>query len=244
MTKIIGYTALHYGKEYLGFALKSVIDYLDEYYVLYSPVGSHGHRTPQPCPDTRDELYAIARAVAGDKLTWIDGDWQFEGEQRDSIMEHCPGADLILVLDADEIWPQGVMQQIRQFDDFEYQYFRHPIIHFWRSFSRAVLHDPAYPVRLIRPKGSGTWTPAANAPICHMGYAQSPTITQYKQYTHGHRNEWRTDCNWFEDKFLANAQTDCHPCGSVYWNTEVVDPRDYMPAFMEHHPYWGLDVIE
>jgi hypothetical protein len=246
--KTIAYTALHYGTDYLGYAIKSIIDYVDEYWVLYSAIGSHGFRTNVPCPDSRTDLYTIAQAVAGDKLHWVDGEWAHEGLQRGSITKYCPDADVIIVLDADEIWNlehipdvRAVWRQMTKTS----RHIRYPIIHYWRSFYRAVLHDPAYPVRVIIPDlPNGEWCPSNAKPINHMGYAQRPEIVRYKQLTHGHRNEWRHDCNWFEDKFMANAQTDCHPCGSEYWNPESVDPARFMPAFMQFHPYAQMEVIE
>jgi hypothetical protein len=245
--KTIAYTALHYGRDYLGYAIKSIIDYVDEYWVLYSPEGSHGYRTSATCPDSRDDLLWIAQQVAGNKLRWIDGIWQHEGQQRDSIIEYCPDADAIIVLDADEIWPKPLIRDIVIYAKHAtHREYRVPIIHYWRSFYRAVLFDPAYPTRLILPRimnGIDTFT-TSGWHINHMGYAQRPEIVRYKQLTHGHRNEWRTDCNWFEDTFMANAQVDCHPVGSEHWNPESVDPWRYMPEFMRSHPYAQMEVIE
>lgn len=259
--KVIAYTALHYGRDYLGYAIKSVIDHIDEYWVLYSPVGSHGFRTDVPCPDTRDELYNIARAVAGDKLHWIDGEWALEGQQRDAIYELCPDADVIITLDADEIWhPKLIKQCVGIVTDAEVgpwtnpqniAVWRIPIIHYWRSFHRCVLHDPAFPERIVNRRAKGvaeinlrdfTFTPY-DLVINHMGYAQRSEIVNYKQMTHGHRSEWRKDVNWFRDRFLANAQKDCHPVGSEFWNPEPVNPWDFMPDFMRQHPYAELEVI-
>lgn len=242
--KTIAYTALHYGKDYLGFAIRSIIDYVDEYWVLYSAIGSHGCRTNVPCPDTREELYWIAQQVAGNKLHWVDGQWAHEGLQRDSIVEHCPDADVILVLDSDEIWPEELVYSATADKRLLRRTYRVPIIHYWRSFYQAVLHDPAFPVRVIYPNGfPGEDTLPSSHVINHMGYAQRPAIVEYKQWTHGHRNEWRTDCDWFRDRFLANVQTDCHPVGSEYWNPEPVNPWDYMPEFMKSHPYAQMEVI-
>jgi hypothetical protein len=85
------------------------------------------------------------------------------------------------------------------------------MVHFWRSFSRAITHDPAFPERIIFPKfpeGSETWWTMGN--IAHMGYAQRPAIVEYKQHTHGHRGEWRTD-DWFNTVYMANAQSELSP---------------------------------
>jgi hypothetical protein len=261
--KIISFTALHYGRSYLGYALKSVLSYVDECWILYSAIGSHGFRTSIPCPETRDELYVIAHAVAGDKLRWYESEWSTEGDQRDAIYELVPDADIIYVLDADEIWNKALLEVHTGFyaNCVEHGFLppqglqRIPIIHFWRSFYRCVLHDPSYPIRVIYPKaprieGSNSvetyrddWGWGGHPCISHMGYAQPSNIVNYKQLTHGHRGQWRTDCNWFQDKFMANAQVDCHPVGSQYWQPEVIDPWQYLPAFMKAHPFAQMDVI-
>jgi len=245
--KTIAYTALHYGSEYLAWAIRSIIDQVDEYWVLYATQGSHGHHSDMPCPDTRHRLMWLASQAAGPKLRWIDGEWPHEGAQRGAIHQVAPDADVILVLDADEIWSDGLAEKIMKHSaSIVYTYpkrnIRLPMIHYWRSFHRAVLNDPSYPVRLVYPRildGEETWTGWGR--INHMGYAQRPTTVGYKQYVHGHKNEWRQD--WFADRFLANAQIDCHPVTVNYWNPEPVAPLDYMPPWMADHPYFDLEVI-
>jgi hypothetical protein len=253
--KVIGFVALHYGVDYLAYAIESIIDHISELHIAYTSIGSHGHRTSTPCPETRDELYAIASTVAGRKLRWHDGEWAHEGLQRDSIYQYAPDADVIIVLDSDEIWGAGLAEEaIDITTSGNFKRWRLPFIHYWRSFSRCVLHDPAYPVRVLCPKKPGyphemadecTYNPGQDhLVINHMGYAQRPEIVEYKILTHGHRNEWRRDVDWFKDKFMANAQTDVHPVGSKYWDAEVVNPLDYLPDWMASHPYFGMEVIE
>ena len=79
--------------------------------------------------------------------------------------------------------------------------------------------------------------------VNHMGYATKPDIVAYKWKIHGHLGELRRDVNWFEDVYMTNRQTDCHPVGSEYWNAETVDPLAYMPRWMAEHPFYGMDVI-
>lgn len=246
--KTIAYTALHYGRDYLGSAIRSVIDAVDEYHVLYTAQGSHGTRTALPCPETRDELYTIAEAAAGAKLRWHDGDWLYENQQRESILRYAPDADVILVLDADEIW-EDVGRALEDATGYNVWRVRLPMVHFWRSFHKAILLDPAFPERVINLRKAHqipvyTTQRKLSGLICHMGYAQRAEIVEYKQHVHGHAAQWRTDCNWFEDRFLANAQIDCHPVGSEYWNPEPVNPWDYLPEWMKDHPYADLEVIE
>lgn len=234
----IAYTALHYGRDYLADAIASVIDHVDAYHVLYSATGSHGTRTTTSCPETRDELLHIAWAAAGDKLVWHDGQWPHEGAQRDSIFAIAPDADRVVVLDADEIWTDAT-RILAAADIASAGQVRVSMIHFWRSFRRAVLHDPAYPIRVHYPQRAGEATVAG--PIAHMGYAQRSEIVRYKLAVHGHRAELRP--NWYEAVWASNAQSDCHPVGSEYWTPESVDPGTYLPATMRDHPYATLEVI-
>lgn len=240
---IIAYTALHYGSPYLESAIASVIDHVDRYYVLYSPTGSHGVRASMELPlsEYRISLQRIALAAAGSKLEWVDGNWIHEGNQRDAIYQICPMADTILVIDYDEIWV-NVPDVIKKAQESEKKFLRLPMIHYWRSFYYAVLHDPAFPIRVIQPKKEGEGY-LDTRPINHMGYAIPTWLLQYKFHIHGHRGEFRTD-EWFEKKWLANAMHDCHPVGSDYWNPERINPYDYMPIFMTKHPYWKKEIIE
>jgi hypothetical protein len=240
----IAYTALHYGSPYLEWAIRSVIDHVDQYYVLYSADGSHGTKAQLQLPesDSREALQKIAHDVAGDKLIWIDGNWRHEGEQRDSIHTICPNADVVLVLDYDEIWndPGAAIRMAIQGNKRNY---RLPMVHFWRSFHRAVLHDPAYPTRIICPQviiGDDT---LQVAPIAHMGYAIPSWLVRYKMAIHGHKAELRGDVDWFRDRWLCDADIDCHPVGSEFWNPELIRPDDYLPDFMQDHPYWNMRLI-
>lgn len=243
--KVISLTVLHYGREYLGAALTSVIQNVDEAWVLYTDKGSHGARTDIPCPETEAELHAIAASAAGDKLRWHRGEYTYEGQHREKIHELCPDADVIVVVDADEIHYPHSLEAIQHMPELGYRNIRLPFIHAWRSLSKMILHDPSFPVRVICPKiQGGEWTASNNRPVVHCGYAQTPPIVEYKWLIHGHRGELRRDCNWFKDKFLANAQTDVHPVGSEYWNPETVNPLDYMPDWMRYHKFYGMDVIE
>lgn len=246
--KIIAYSALKYGRDYYDAAIRSVIDAVDQYHVLFAVNPSHGHYDPTPCPETEDELRAIAEHRAGSKLHWHRGHWAYEGQQRESIHQYAPDADVILVLDADEVWPETLTQQILDLpaQDAPVSKLRIKMIHFWRSMHKAVLHDPAWPERVIYPKQTNghTFSLSVCGSISHFGYAQRPEIVEYKWRIHGHKNELRRDCDWFNDVFMANRQNDTHPVGSEYWNAETVNPLDYLPAWMAEHPYYGMDVIE
>lgn len=257
--KIVGYTALRYGVDYLGWAIRSVIDLIDEYHVLYALYPSHGHFSAVPCPETEQQLYDVAAQAAGSKLRWHRGDWTQEGQQRSAIYEFAPDADVIISVDSDEIYSEQLLQSISQMisgtfpivldshpDGFAVRYTRVPFIHYWRSFDRCIVHDPAYPARLIFPNAPpGEMTlPSRVGVVNHMGYAIRPEIMRYKWLIHGHLPELRRDVNWYQDVFLTNRQYDCHPVGSEWWNPETINPFLYMPHWMIEHPFYGKQVIE
>jgi hypothetical protein len=254
--KVIAYTALRYGRDYYDAAIRSVIDAVDEYHVLYAVSPSHGHWSDVPCPETEDELRAIAEHRAGSKLRWHRGEWAYEGQQRDSIHQYAPDADVIIVLDSDEVWGDYngisvVQHAIAVALGFDCQQFRMPMIHLWKAFDRAILNDPAYPVRVIRPKISGGEMTiprlghSDRSVIYHFGYAQRPEIVEYKWKIHGHLGELRRDTDWFHNIYMdKDRRFDLHPVGSEYWNWEHIEPLTYMPSFMAEHPYYGMDVIE
>lgn len=252
--KIVSFTALHYGLPYLHAAIRSVIDAVDEHYIIYSDIGSHGHRTDIPCPDKREDLMEVAYSAAGDKLRWFEGQFTHEGAQRDMIFQVAPDADVIIVVDSDEIWDAGLLHfAVRKaIVGTNYRRLRIPMVHFWRSFHKAVIRDPAYPIRVIYPNHPDRETTYTHTliesgqllSIAHMGYAIPPYLMEYKWRIHGHLNELRRDVDWFNDVFMANRQYDCHPVGSEYWNPETVNPWDYLPDWMKNHPYANREVIE
>lgn len=252
MPKIIAYTALHYGRTYLDAAIKSVIDSVDEYHVLYSRDGSHGTRALRPCPDSEEELHEIAWGAAGMKLRWHEGQWAYEGQQRDSILQYAGDADMIITVDSDEIYSPKLMENVLYYAhsvNFQspFRYIRLPFVHFYRDFRHAVIEDPAFPARLTFPKvaqGEATWDRFVGH-IAHLGYCQPAETIRYKLGIHGHRSELRClPDEYVDDIYLdLNRWDDLHPVGSEFWNAEAVDPLDYMPEWMQDHPMFNAEAV-
>ena len=101
--KVLGACIIHYGKEYFRASLASVIDHVDEMVVFYTNTPSHGTRTNKKCPDTRDELRAIADEF---NCTWIEvSNIGAENKHRDKYIHYgaSKGYDQILIVDSDEV---------------------------------------------------------------------------------------------------------------------------------------------
>lgn len=245
MTKIVGYVALLYGREFLHSAIRSVIDSVDEMYIIYDATehGSHGTQTQYPCPDKRHELIEIAWDACKGKMHWQQDAFVHEGHQRMSIHRYAPDADAILVVDSDEIYEDGLADEAIEFalTKTQARTVRIPFQHQWRSFHRGFLHDPAYPHRVIVPKRQeADDTMHTDKRVWHFGYSIRPELVQWKWLIHGHRSELRP--HWFRDVFMTNRQYDCHPCGNDSWNAEDID-QVKLPSVLKDHPYKDLSVI-
>lgn len=252
--RVSSYSIVHYGKDYLNYALRSIFPFVDRSYVLYTPHPSHGHRSDIPPVETRDEIISSIPDDLWTKLTWIDTDnfWQ-EGQQRDYALNIASeNTDLVLVLDYDEIYPPQSLQNILEYV-WRINSARNHLLnfshHFWRSFSWAATDDN-WPVRVIdtRHRDGLAYIPKELGDVYHFGYAIRDEVMRYKLSCHGHKNEIRE--NWYEEKWQAWPPVDdCHPTngrkanGEGWWNPKPFD-KWKLPEIMRSHKWWNVDKIE
>lgn len=240
--KVVAYCALHYGASFLASAIRSVIEYADEFYVFYTPLGSHGFRSNAVCPDSRDDLMDIAREAAGERLRWYEGEYNSESEHRERIFRYAPDADAIIVVDSDEVYKPDQLEQLltMTLEGKERNYLAYEMP-FWRSFQRAIPDRLCQPVRAINPKNADG-TRSTDTYFAHFGYCQPTKYIEYKMTVQGHRNDWRPE--WFTEKWLPNAQVDVHPTNHDFWTAQPVKPMNYLPEWMIDHPLSFYEVIE
>jgi hypothetical protein len=243
---IAAYYALHYGKEWLKWSMRSVREHVDEIHVFYVSKPSHGTQTPIPCPETETEIRDIVDEF--DAVWWECPHFHWEGEHRDfavNVLKHQRKADTILVVDGDEVWtPEHLTYAILAAEKCNTRNNLVYMRHFWRSL-KWVCDDLAAPVRILRPNGIGDINYIDGGKVFHMGYAQSPSIIEYKQQIHGHKAEWRD--GWFDDIFIdwMPGDEDVHPTNIDFWTPhKYYDESDVLKQLVGDHPYWGLDIIE
>jgi len=237
------YVVLHYGIDYLPYALRSVYDQVDRLHVVYTPHPSHGHKSNMIVPESMAELADAATSV-GPKVKWyhIDSVHQ-EGAHRDYARSLCKG-DMTLVLDADEVWDGRTLDRLFRFSMNSKS--RDVLInftHLWRSFNWAC-NDNMWPVRV---HVNGAPGPTAYFPkdnlIHHFGYAVRDSIMRYKMSCHGHKGEWFP--TWYEKKWQAWPPVkDAHPtCAENTWEPKPFDKHE-LPGIMREHPFWNLERID
>lgn len=255
--KRIGCMAVHYGKEYIAWATKSLGDVCDEVYIFYQATPSFGFADPNAvCPDTEDELYAEAARFTGN-FVWrrIDG-VSSESQHRALMLETAQGngATVMAVADADEVWDQVVLE--RTMDAIEQSNSAGRWLarfhHFWRSWGWTI-EDSFRPVRFVdfrHPIDVDAYLTEAmqEVPVYHFGYAQTLATMRYKFSCHGHLAEFRP--GWFENKFLPwtpqGDHVDLHPCVNNLWTAEPTDlfTVAHCRLLMPDHPHRDLAIIE
>ena len=258
--KTIAYCPVHYGRDFLAYALRSVYPCVDEIHILYTAQPSYGTRSGAPCPDSRESLLWEAEKGAREKLRWTEGDWTQEGPHRDTILAIAQqvGADLIVGVDADEVGDTpSLAKAIPIAMEQPQRNLRVPFIHFWRSFSW-VCRDECQAVRFIvpgNPVNTDGYVPLEK-PIYHFGYARSVSDVAYKWSCHGHQAELRKGADlppgyssWIElyERWQPGVDN-VHPTcswksdGSAWW-TPTPYPKEELPEMLREHPYYSMEII-
>jgi hypothetical protein len=181
-----------------------------------------------------------------------------EGQQRDLAVQICKdaGADIVLVVDCDEVWSRAALENTLIFVRANHQHkpvrdFLVNMVHLWRSFNWCC-RDQNWPVRLIDlsvDEKSHVYVHSDMGKVYHFGYAIRNDIMTYKWQIHGHKGELRP--GWLENEWQASPPVEnCHPTngrdsktGKGFWNPEPFD-KEQLPELMREHPFWDMERIE
>lgn len=239
--KVIGYMPLHYGKDYLRESLMSVIDLCDKFVVLYTPKPSYGFGSKIKCPEGEKELREIAEEVCGDKLTWVSKHYHNEGEHRREIYKYAWGYDLLLAVDADEVFHTEELKKGLEiaYKGVHRNYGIKGYVNLWRSFNHAC-YDGFLPIRIINLRKQHKDMSHLEVTIWHFSCCQSREIMDYKYLIHGHKDELRG--NWLEDFYYGDRMEDLHPVSIGLWNAVEYD-KEQMPEYLKKHINFNKDVV-
>jgi len=244
--KVLGYIMLHYGIEYLEYALTPLVIACDKVIILYSMNPTHNGKDGYVNTDHREKLMAIANKF--NNVQWIDVfDIHGEGQHRNEIFKYTNGYDVLVNADYDEVWDLADLQRAIK-ETYASPYRNHGIdgfIHFWRSFGYVLHPDWFRPVRLVHLREKNTdKQPDIKAKIYHFGYAIKRRKMEYKMSIHGHRAEW--DKNWLRTWVRwqpNNTEGKFHPCSDRVWKEIKQFDRTKLPKFLYKHPYFTKATI-
>lgn len=254
--KRIGIMAVHYGKDYLAWAARSLGEACDKVLVFYASKPTFGFSEGAICPETEEELHAEATRFCKSVVWHRVPDGVYHESHHRTLMldeaERC-GAKLVAIADADEVWDPSTLRTVLASAEASNSAGRWlaRFHNFWRSWKWTVT-DEFRPVRIVdlrHPlnRDAYLWESAQPSPIYHFGYAQNLSIMRYKFTCHGHKAEFRP--NWFERKFLpwtpSGDHLDLHPCVNHLWRArptseEVLGALDELLA---DHPHRNLELI-
>ena len=231
--KVIGYSPIHYGKEYLKESLLSAIDLCEQFVILYTPNPSYGYGTNVKCPDTEEELKTIAEEVCGNKLIWVSKDYHSEGDHRKEIFKYTKGYDLLLTMDADEVWNTEELKKGLEIANVgvHRNYGINGYVNLFRNFDNQC-KDGFQPVRVINLRNQHKDQSTLNITIWHFGCCQAKEIMDYKYLIHGHKDELRTD--WLKDFYYSDREKDLHPVAHNLWNLTPYDKYEMPKSLKEH----------
>jgi len=249
--KVLAFMPLHYGREYLHATLAAVEPFIDQFLIVYTSTPSYGHVGDIRNPESKDELYQIAKDTLGDKLIWntIAGN-TVEGNHRNQVLRYLGAFDMIFSVDGDEVHESSEVPQMLK------EAWENPCKtvglggerwrHFWRSFNECH-RDGFYPIRFQKKEGKIFHAEDGiihSGKVYHMSYAQSPEITAYKMSCHGHKGEIPKD--WYQNKWLNYKKGETkqmHPASNGIWiETEDFDRRT-LPEVLKNHANFNKERI-
>lgn len=247
--KLYAVVPIHYGSDYLQWAIRSVYDVAYEIGVFIMRCPWQDVATLIPRLENDDEIERIARSYDPENKIYVERllGFHFQEDQWIHLTTRAQtqGAEWVLRLPPDEVWPRETLDFYLEYADFyKSSVIKVPRRHFWRSFQWSC-SDNFRADRFIRCNGGGEARegPEMRENLWHFGYARKPYDILYRTMLKWYQSGWRN--GWFEGTFLQfpNRKADLHPFAEGIWNATAYDPKRF-PAMMEDHPYWPMAVIE
>lgn len=245
--KILGFLPIFYGVEYLECSLNSIKDHVDKVHVAYTRNPSHSFTTKEKCPDSEQEVFDICSRVLGEKLIWeAVNSYQHEALHRDQRYKHSNGYQIILSIDADEVF-EGVPEALEYMRNHSERYYGiSGYINFWRNFNWCN-RDGFKPIRGER-LDVNNHAQNLDCPmtVYHFSTCQRKEVMQFKNKIFGHAPEIRP--NWFEKVYLAwspetNLPNYLHPVSFDVWGAAEPFDKTILPVCLKNHSNFNKEFI-
>lgn len=248
--KVLGFMILHYGAEFLRESLLSIRDHVDKFVIAYTRLPSQGFASVEQCPEIEEELYNIAESVLGDKLIWNSREtYEYEAAHRNVRYVYSKEYDLILTIDADEVFEEKDLPSALQFayENEERYYGIIGYYNFWRSFNW-VCTDGFRPIRIEKVNSHlQTQNLNCNLRVYHFSMCQAEETMRYKYKIFGHSDEIKP--NYLEEKYFAwtpekiDIVQHLHPTSNDIWGKPEPFDKETLPEYLKQHPNFNKDLV-
>lgn len=235
--KVLGFMPLHYGKEYLKESLLSIKEHCDKVVIAYSKNPSQGYGTNLTCPDSEEDMLNIANEILGYKLIWhYASGYSQEFQHRAVKYQYSANYDLLLSIDADEVF-EGLDEALKYaYENKERYYGIKGYINFWRSFDYAC-YDGFRPIRIENTKAfNSEQNIECQMKVYHFSTCQREEIMRYKYNVFGHASEVRKE--WLDKTYYGwtpeNNFGDLHCVSLNLWNAVPFD-KTTLPESLKQH---------
>ena len=242
--KVLAYTAIHYGKEYLKEAIEAVKEHVDIHLLTYTSIPSYGFTTDMVNPDSEQELRVISDQFDHTEFINITGRAKAENVHRQIAIDYAKANnyDIVLVVDSDEVWDTG---KVKEAIDYAYnsKNGRFGIrgsqwVTLWQSFNEFVT-DGFAPIRLFNLHNDINKEELIEKGfIYHMGYCISNEMMEYKISCHGHKADFDRNKSWYQYKWLGYKRGETkflHPATEAYWRETEDFDKTKLPEVLKNH---------
>ena len=184
--------------------------------------------------------------MLGDKLIWDENVYGAENQHRRQIHNYSMGYDLVLSIDADEVFEPTELSNALEYayNNKERYYGIKGYVNFWRSFNYAC-YDGFRPIRIENlGANNNEQNLECSLTIYHFSTAQSEPVMRYKYKIFGHASEIKN--NWLNEIHYGwnpkNNFSDLHPVSINLWNAVEFD-KNTLPEFLKQHPNFNKELI-
>ena len=218
--------------------------------IAYSEEPSQGFTATEKCPESEEELFEIAHNVLGEKLIWNSKQsYKYEAEHRAVRYIYSTGYDIILTIDADEVFNEADIPEALNFAHTNPQRYYGIIgyYNFWRSFSWCCT-DGFRPIRIEKTLAQNQdQNLNCNLRVYHFSMCQAENTMRYKYKIFGHASEIKP--NYLENIYFAwtpeknDEITNLHPASNGIWGRAEPFDKTTLPEYLKQHPNYNKELI-
>jgi hypothetical protein len=200
---------IHYGLDFLGKSIESVIDQVDQIFVFWSK--QPWYKECKNLPPLNENVLEFCKKY--DKVIVIEKEFDLPDNQfklmYDDVVSKYPKPDQVLMIEPDMVWDKEELKKIWKLNDKEISFSQ---IEFWKNEQWYIKRDrPGPTLWNVAPKKTvkGTWeTKNTHSTIkCkNYGFCLSPEVMKYKHEVAMQSSKYYRDSSpskeWYEDKWL------------------------------------------